>query len=117
MIKMAKITSYTDGVIHYGEIVTKRDKNKKKIGSEFSDKGFLFFDYRQIREEDLSIYNVGKDKTSNLKIETYFKDKISDSIDRATINGDVYEILEIDPSNDRRKMFWYLVKKGRLDEI
>lgn len=112
-----KLTNFNDGVLHYGTIKTKRNELKEKIGFDMDEAGYLFFNFRQIRQEDQDVYGVGKDQTSDLKVETYYREGIDKQLHKAVINGEYYEIKYIDPSNDRRTMFWYLTKKGQLNDI
>lgn len=112
-----RLTNFNQGVVHFGTIETKRNANREKIGFEFNKAGLLFFNYRQIRVEDQDYFKVAKDSTANLKIETYYYKGIDKESHKAVINGDYYEITAIDPSNDRRTMFWYLVKKGALNAL
>lgn len=112
-----RLTNFTQGVVHFGTIETKRNVNREKIGFKFNDVGLLFFNYRQIRVEDQDYFSVAKDNAANLKIETYYRDGIDKESHKAVINGDYYEITALDPSNDRRTMFWYLTKKGALNAL
>ncbi|KRK83465.1 hypothetical protein FC78_GL001421 [Companilactobacillus bobalius DSM 19674] len=112
-----RLTNFTDGVLHYGTIKTKRNELKEKIGFDLIEAGFLFFDYKQIRQEDEELFDSGKDQTSNLKVETFFVPGIDKNIQKVAINDDYYEIEYIDLSTDRQKMFWYLTKEGNLNEI
>ncbi|KRK79455.1 hypothetical protein FD03_GL000584 [Companilactobacillus nodensis DSM 19682 = JCM 14932 = NBRC 107160] len=112
-----KLSNFNDGVLHYGTIKTKRNALKEKVGLEFVESGFLFFDFKQIRQEDTEIYDIGKDQTSNLKVQTYYIDGIDKNIQKVVYKNDYYEVKNIDPSNDRKTMFWYLTKKGSLNEI
>ena len=112
-----KLSNFNDGVLHYGTIKTKRNELKEKVGLEFVESGFLFFDFKQIRQEDTEIYDIGKDQTSNLKVQTYYVDGIDKNVQKVVYKNDYYEVKNIDPSNDRKTMFWYLTKKGSLNEI
>jgi hypothetical protein len=112
-----RLTNYTDGVLRYGTIKTKRNEFKEKIGFELNESGFLFFDYKQIRQQDENIFGSGKDQSSNLKVETYYVPGIDKQIHKAVINGNYYEIEYIDLSTDRKNMFWYLTKEGVLNEV
>lgn len=112
-----RLTNFNQGVVHFGTIKTKRNANREKIGFEFNKAGLLFFNYRQIRVEDQDYFKVAKDSMANLKIETYYYNSIDKESHKAVINGDYYEITAIDPSNDRKTMFWYLVKKGALNAL
>lgn len=112
-----KLSNFTQGVIHFGEIKTKRNEKKEKTGFEFIEQGFLFFNYKQIREEDQSHFDAGKATATNLKVHTFYKNGIDKQVQKALINDDYYEITAIDPSNDRKTMYWYLTKKESLNAI
>ncbi|MGU9987997.1 hypothetical protein ACQ5RK_05900 [Latilactobacillus curvatus] len=112
-----RLSNFTQGVIHFGEIKTKRNEKKEKTGFEFIEQGFLFFNYKQIREEDQSHFDAGKATATNLKVQTFYKNAIDKQVQKALINDDYYEITAIDPSNDRKTMYWYLTKKESLNAI
>jgi len=112
-----RLSNFNDGVLHYGTIKTKRNKLKEKIGFELNEAGLLFFNFKTIRQEDQDLFGVGSDLSSNLKVESYFVPGIDTKIQKAVVNGYYYEIKYIDPTADRKYMFWYLVKEGALNEI
>lgn len=102
---------FNDGAIQYGEFITERDEGtKKKKGTVFKANGILFFKYYSIRQEDSAMYGV-KGKTVDLKLKTYYVPGVEKS-QKVLLNGELYEITGIDPSNDRRYLFWYLSKAG-----
>lgn len=106
--------NFNNGRLEYGTVQTKRDeKTKKKEGEEFKAAGKLYFDYRSIRQEDYSTYNTDNQKV-DLKLETYFVPGVEKS-HKVMLDGDIYNIFGIDPSDDRRTLFWYLSKVGRLN--
>lgn len=112
-----RLSNFNQGVIHFGKIVTKRNEKKENIGFDFDELGFLFFNYRQIREEDLSHFDVAKGSSTDLKVQTFYTTGVDKRIHKAVINNDYYEITAIDPSSDRKTMYWYLTKKGALNAI
>ena len=102
--------NFNEGKLFYGRIGTKRNDLGKKVGQEFSSSGHLFFDYKSIRQSDIENYQT-TDKKLDLKVHTYYIPGVNDS-HKVEIDNDLYNVVKIDPSNDRKTMYWYLSKLG-----
>lgn len=110
MVKLDELLN--DGLLFYGETKTKRDALKKVIATEFISSGRLFFNYAGINQR-FDEWTVGNLSEVTLKVKTYFDRGIHKS-HKVSIDGVLYEILAMDPTNDRKYIFLFLKKVGVL---
>lgn len=114
-IKRFNTKNFNDGLMIYGTSVIERDNSGSKTGKKvFSKIGNAFFEFESIRQDDFIQYEGQRNKT-HLKVSTYF---IKD-VEKATtvkIDDSVYEVNKIDPTKDRKLMYWYLTKLGDLED-
>ena len=103
---------FNDGLIKYGKTETVRDSTKKVVGESFKSDGELYYNFYNIRQSDNEVYGTN-DLSVDIKIKTYFIESVKKS-QKVLLDGDVYNITSIDPTADRRYMFWYLSKAGEL---
>lgn len=104
-----------DGLLSYGKTETIRDSKRKQIGEKFNSKGDLYFNYKSIRQSDYDLYGT-TDQSLDLKIYSFF-DKDVEKSHKVLIEKTLYNVTKIDPTNDRKYMYWYLTKVGDLDAI
>ncbi|MCR1955220.1 phage head closure protein [Clostridioides mangenotii] len=97
------------GILLYGTIETLRDSLGKNPKASFTDEGKLKFKYKSIREMDYSQY-IGVFNRLDIKVKTYYVKNI-DSTHVVQIEGDCFDIVKIDPDNERMYMYLYLVKR------
>ena len=114
-IKRFNTKNFNDGLMIYGTSAIERDNSGSKTGKKvFSKIGNAFFEFESIRQDDFIQYEGQRNKT-HLKVSTYF---IKD-VEKATtvkIDDSVYEVNKIDPTKDRKLMYWYLTKLGDLED-
>ena len=94
---------YVDGLLYYGEIKSKIDKQARKIGEEFIELGKLFFDIMSKRDQDIELAN-SLQHTLDLKIKTQkvdFKPTY-----KVKINDDFYDVYSMD--SDSNNIYLYL---------
>lgn len=112
---MKKLKNFNDGLLEYGTSKVDRDITGSKTGKKvFSNLGDAFFEFESIRQDDFIQYDAERNKT-HLKVSTYFLP----GVEKATtvkIEDTVYELNKIDPTKDRREMYWYLTKLGDLED-
>lgn len=113
---MAKLDDLlNDGVLFYGTIVTERDSQRKVTGTKFNSLGHLFFNWSSINQR-FDEWNVGNLSEVSLKVKTYFNQEIHQS-HKVQIEQALYEIITIDPTNDKRYVYLFLKKVGMLDDL
>lgn len=106
---------FNHGLLEYGKVETVRNATKKIIGETFNADGELYYNFYNIRQSDNEVYGT-TDQAVDLKVKTFYIPSVNKS-QKVLLNGDVYNITSIDPTADRRYMFWYLSKVGALNLV
>lgn len=105
---------FNDGLLDFGTYDTERDESGAKKGKVFKSKGTAYFENESIRQSDVEMYH-SKHSTVSLKVSTYFVPGVEESL-KVKIDNVLYELLKIDPTKDRKLMYWYLGKLGDLED-
>jgi len=103
-----------DGFLNYGVIVTERDsQTKAKKGEAFQTRGSLAFSFESIRQQDTEVYSTNE-TTLDLKVKTYYTSGLTKS-HKVLLENETYSIIQMDPTKDRRYIYWYLMKVGEFN--
>lgn len=100
------------GILEFGTKETLRGSTKKIISTAFKSKGILYFKFKSMRQSDYSLF-WGLNKTVDVKVKTYFSREV-ESTHIIKIEDSYYDIENIDIDENKRYMYWYLVKRGEL---
>lgn len=99
---------YNDGVFYFGKVNPILGKGNKKIGEEFKEEGYLFFELMSARNED-AITADAMGYVIDKKIKAHYLPSLT-SAHKVRIKDQLYDIKSLD--NDRTNMFLYLQKAG-----
>lgn len=97
-----------EGVMQYGTTVIIRNAQKKETGRTFSPIGELWFNYREISDFDLNLYQ-GLNTSESLKIKTYYIPSVEQGL-KVQINETTYDITGTNADDDRKYRYWVLTR-------
>ena len=97
-----------DGVMDYGTTVIKRDAQRKETGRFFSAVGSLWFNYREISDIDINLYE-GLNTSESIKVKTYYIPEVEQGL-KVQINGTNYDVTGTNADDDRKFRFWLFTR-------
>ena len=97
-----------DGVMEYGTTVVQRDAQKKETGRSFNPMGELWFNFRDISDIDINLYE-GLNTSESIKIKTYYIPEVEQGL-KVRISGTNYDVTGTNADDDRKFRFWVLTR-------
>lgn len=108
------IQPLNDGLLEYGDLITKRDRNTaKKIGEELRTRGRLYFGYKSIVAKYDS-YLVSNLSAVDIKVQCYYVKDFQKS-HKVRIKDELFVVESIDIDNKQKYMYLFLRKVGYWD--
>ena len=114
MSKQGDYQPLNDGLLEYGDLTTKRDKNTaKKIGEELTTRGRLYFGYKSIVAKYDS-YLVSNLSAVDIKVQCYYVQDFQKS-HKIRIKHELFAVESVDVDNKQEYMYLFLRKVGYWD--
>ncbi len=110
--------TFNDGFMSYGHKTTQRSDNRKRIGSVFNPEGKLAYKEISTRDRDYQFAGYAGAKL-DLKIKTPYPPSfrsINKNKLKVVIGNIEYDVIDVDPDNRNKFLYFYLQEVGGHSE-